>query len=91
MKDVQQDLIRFRDARGWQPHHTPQNLAMALSVEAAELLELFQWGATPPTNRVREEVADVMIYALNLANVYGFDALDAIRDKMASNAEKYPA
>ncbi len=89
---------RFAEARDWPQFHTPKNLAMALSVEAAELLECFQW-LTPEqsaqiTGRerhaVEEEVADVLLYLLRLSDVLGIDLLQAAQRKMAVNARKYP-
>ena len=100
------DLTTLRDAlrafcaaRDWHRFHTPKNLVMALSVEAAELVEHFQW-ATPeeslnlaPEQRaeVAEEIADVLIYLTELADVLGIDPIAAARDKIVKNAAKYPA
>jgi dCTP diphosphatase len=89
----------FNDARDWDRYHSPRNLAMALSVEAAELLELFLWsaddGPQPPVEsrqeRVPQELADVMILVLNLANRLELDLGAAVAAKLAANAEKYPA
>lgn len=91
-------LREFAAARDWRDFHTPKNLAMALIVEAAELVEHFQW-ATPEESRslsaekaaaVREEVADVLIYLVELADVLDIDLIVAARDKIAKNALKYP-
>ena len=91
-------IREFAEVRAWEPYHTPKNLVMALSVEAAELLEPFQW-LTPEqslqlddTQReaVRQEIADVLIYLTRLADVLGIDLLDAAADKLAINARKYP-
>ena len=100
------DLATLRDAlrsfcaaRDWHRYHTPKNLVMALSVEAAELVEHFQW-ATPeeslalaPQKRaeVADEIADVLIYLTELADVLGIDPIAAARDKIVKNAAKYPA
>ena len=100
------DLTTLRDAlrafcaaRDWHRFHTPKNLVMALSVEAAELVEHFQW-ATPeeslalgPEKRaaVADEIADVLIYLTELADVLGIDPIDAARAKIVKNAAKYPA
>lgn len=95
---LRDELRRFAVARDWQQFHTPKNLAMALSVEAAELLECFQW-LTPeqsvkPAARERraieEEVADVLLYLLRLSDVLGIDPLQAAQRKMRINARKYP-
>ena len=99
------DLTTLRDAlrafcaaRGWQRYHTPKNLVMALSVEAAELVEHFQW-ATPeeslalaPQKRaeVADEIADVLIYLTELADVLDIDPIAAAREKIVKNAVKYP-
>ena len=99
------DLTTLRDAlrdfcaaRDWHRYHTPKNLVMALSVEAAELVEHFQWAtpeesqALPPEKRaeVADEIADVLIYLTELADVLGIDPIAAARDKIAKNAVKYP-
>lgn len=100
------DLTTLRDAlrsfcaaRDWHRYHTPKNLVMALSVEAAELVEHFQW-ATPEESlnlvsekraEVADEIADVLIYLTELADVLDIDPIAAARDKIAKNAVKYPA
>jgi NTP pyrophosphatase (non-canonical NTP hydrolase) len=92
-------LRAFAAARDWRQYHTPKNLAMAMIVEAAELVEHFQW-ATPeeslnPTpeklTEIREEVADTLIYLVELADVLDIDLIAAARDKIKKNAVKYPA
>ncbi len=91
-------LTRFNAERGWGKYHSPRNLAMALSVEAAELLELYLWsadgGPQPPVAsrapQVADELADVAICLLNLAEASGVDLAAAVQAKMARNAEKYP-
>jgi dCTP diphosphatase len=94
------DALRaFAHARDWRKFHTPKNLAMALIVEAAELVEHFQWATAEeslaPTPEklaaVRDEVADTLIYLVELADVLDIDLLAAARDKIAKNAIKYPA
>lgn len=95
---LRRDLRRFADARDWQQFHTPKNLAMALSVEAAELLECFQWLTPEQSARlgavdrraVEEEVADVLLYLLRLSDVLDIDLLQAAQCKMRLNARKYP-
>ena len=89
---------RFAEERDWQQFHTPKNLASALIVEAAELLEHFQWltpeqsAALSPAQRdeVAREMADVFIYLLRLAQVQGIDLLTAAEAKLADNARRYP-
>lgn len=86
-------LAEFNRARDWEPFHTPRDLAMALSVEAGELLELFLWkadGALPDRERLREELGDVLICLVNLAARVDVDLLAAATDKLAANARKYP-
>lgn len=88
----------FNDERDWGRYHSPRNLAMALSVEAAELLELYLWssdeGPQPPVAsrrpRVEEEAADVLICLLNLCDRTGIDLAAAVQAKLARNAERYP-
>lgn len=97
---LQNRLRKFATERQWEPFHTPKNLAMALMVEAAELMELFQW-KTPQESqvaktdaalrtRVGEEVADVFLYLIQLADHSGVDLTEAVEDKLAKNVIKYP-
>ncbi len=98
LEELRDELRAFAAARAWQPFHTPKNLAMALSVEAAELLELFQWKTEDESKsladgdraRAREELADVLLYLVSLADALDVDLADAARDKLRLNAEKYP-
>jgi NTP pyrophosphatase (non-canonical NTP hydrolase) len=100
------DLASLRDAlrefaavRDWRQFHTPKNLAMAMIVEAAELVEHFQWLTPEQSNalapdklaEVRDEVADTLIYLVEFADALGIDPIAAARDKIAKNAVKYPA
>jgi NTP pyrophosphatase (non-canonical NTP hydrolase) len=87
---VIQRLREFRRVRDWGRHHTAHNLATAIAVEAGELQELFLWGATPAAQQIRDEVADVMIYCLNLCDILGFDPIAAMHDKITANERKYP-
>ena len=92
---------QFVAQRDWHQFHTPKNLSMALAIEAAELMEHFQWltsdesravaGDLAKVASVAEELADVVCYSLALANELGVDISTAVRDKMLKNAEKYPA
>lgn len=86
----------FRDARGWRQYHNPKDLAISLSIEAAELLEDFQWRSSEEavqenTENIREEIADVMIYALMLCSELDLDVQEIIEQKLEKNAVKYPA
>ncbi len=92
-------LREFCAARDWHQFHTPKNLVMALSVEAAELVEHFQWSTADESLRpdeakraeVADEIADVLIYLTELADVLDIDPIAAARAKIAKNAKKYPA
>ena len=94
------DLVRaFVDERDWDQFHTPKNLASALSVEAAELLEHFQWLqhgrpdelGPDKAREVRHEMADVLVYLVRLADKLDVDLFAAVQEKMVLNREKYPA
>ncbi len=99
--ELRDDLRRFVEERQWRPYHTPKNLAMALAIEAAELMEHFQWltpeealaiAAQPEKlAAVGEELADVIGYALALANELNLDVATTVRAKMVKNTQKYPA
>ncbi|MET7730730.1 nucleotide pyrophosphohydrolase [Streptomyces sp. NPDC005402] len=98
---LQRRLADFAAARDWQPYHTPKNLVAALSVEAAELVEIFQW-LTPEestrvmddpgtAHRVTDEIADVLAYLLQLCEVLGVDPLAALDAKIDRNERRFPA
>jgi NTP pyrophosphatase (non-canonical NTP hydrolase) len=99
MNSLRDALRQFAAERDWDQFHSPKNLAIALSVEASELLENFQWlterqaNALPPEKRdqVRDEMADVLLYLVRLADKLDVDLLDAAATKIAKNAQKYPA
>jgi NTP pyrophosphatase (non-canonical NTP hydrolase) len=95
------ELVReFRDRREWGRFHTPKNLSMAIAVEAAELMEQFQWLAQDEAwalaedagrlKLIGEELADILIYALSFAEALHLDVATAVVDKLARNAKKYP-
>lgn len=94
-------LQQFADERDWNQYHSPKNLAMALTGEVGELVEIFQWlteaestqvANNPATARaVRDEVADVLLYLVRLSSVLGIDLNEAVTHKMKSNALKYPS
>jgi len=98
MDRLREQVRKFADARDWEQFHTPKNLSMALAVEAAELMEHFQWltpqqSAALPARRKRavaQEIADVLIYLVRLSDVLGVDSLAAAFAKLAVNARKYP-
>jgi dCTP diphosphatase len=83
-------LRKFVAERDWKQFHTRENLAKSISIEAAELLELFQWGDEPDEERIREELADVLAYCLHLADDLGIDVDDLVLEKVAKNELKYP-
>jgi NTP pyrophosphatase (non-canonical NTP hydrolase) len=97
---LEQVLDEFAEARDWRQFHSPKNLAMALTGEVGELVEIFQWrseqeswlvGQAPETAaHVRQELADVALYLVRLASVLGVDLNAAIQDKLVLNAQKYP-
>jgi NTP pyrophosphatase (non-canonical NTP hydrolase) len=94
IQDLRADIHQFNDDRDWHQFHTPKNLAASIAIEAAELLKHFQWTGEPAPNQspqLLEELADVMIYCLTLSNVLGIDLSQAVRQKIARNAVKYPA
>ena len=98
MEQVLQRIRRFRDERDWMKFHDPKNLAMSISIEAAELLEHFQWKTGEESSRyasenrevIADEVADVAIYLFELADNIGIDLVAAIHHKLDKNAAKYP-
>jgi dCTP diphosphatase len=101
LDELAAELRRFAAERAWERFHTPKNLALSLAVEVGELLEHVQWGsdaeiaarcATPDGRAaLAEEMADVLIYLVRLADVTGIDLLDAASAKIAANAARYPA
>lgn len=95
MSDIQQitdTLIRFRNERDWEQFHNPKDLALAINVEAGELLELFLWKKPEDADidRIKEELADVFAFGFLLADKYGFDIKQIVLDKISKNSEKYP-
>ena len=90
-----QRVIRFRDDRDWRQFHTPKDLAISMSLEAAELLELFQWSGTDlecteKRDKLREELADVLSYCILMADVCGLDLDEIMNEKVTKNEAKYP-
>ncbi len=99
LDELKRELQKFADERDWDQFHSPKNLAMALNVEAAELLEHFQWltekqsGAVSQEalDDVAEEIADIQIYLVRLADKLNVNIEEAVKKKLESNASKYPA
>lgn len=90
---------KFADERRWGKYHTPKNLAMSVAIEAAELMELFQWKTPRQSERLSaeerehlsEELADVFLYLVRLADRFDMDLIEAAEKKIVKNARKYPA
>ncbi|MEF8873803.1 MAG: nucleotide pyrophosphohydrolase [Candidatus Thermoplasmatota archaeon] len=94
IEELQRMVKRFRDERDWKRYHTPKDLSLSVSIEASELVELFQWKedslSSVDNEELREEMADVMIYLLALSNTAEIDLGEAVKDKLKKNEEKYP-
>jgi dCTP diphosphatase len=98
LESLRDALREFASARDWNQFHSPKNLAMALCAEAGELLEVFQWLTEEQSRRLApqaqasasEEIADVLLYLIRLADQLGIDPIEAARRKLAKNAQKYP-
>jgi NTP pyrophosphatase (non-canonical NTP hydrolase) len=90
--DLQGRILEFRNARNWAQYHNPKDLAVCLSVEASELLELFLWKQPheAPIEQVRDELADVFYSVLLIAKECDIDLYQAVLDKLEKNAAKYP-
>jgi len=100
IEDLKQSVARFVRERDWEQFHSPKNIAISIAIEAAELMELYQWGPENESlelsekaevkTKVDEELADVLIYCLSLANRTGIDVSQIVQRKLARNAVKYP-
>lgn len=91
-KETYDRLIKFRDDRDWSQFHTGENLAKSLCIEASELLEVFQWSDKEKSiEKVKEELADVFMYAMLMADRYHLDIDEIINEKLDQNEKKYPA
>jgi NTP pyrophosphatase (non-canonical NTP hydrolase) len=93
IEEITDRLIRFRDERNWDQFHNSKDLALALSIETAELNELFLWKGAEDVNveKLKEELADVFIYALLLARKHNLNIKQILLDKIQTNEKKYPA
>ena len=99
IEELQKKIASFAKERDWEQFHTPKNLACALSVESSELLEIFQWMSrdeeenlsSETKQRISEEISDIFVYLVRLADVLNIDLEKSITQKMQQNAEKYPA
>ena len=92
IEEILMELRRFNQDRDWDQFHNGKDLAIAISLESAELLEAFLWKSPDnvPVEKVREELADVLNYAFQMADKYGLDIKDIMLSKIRKNAEKYP-
>lgn len=95
IKEITEALIKFRDERDWAQFHDSKNLATAISIEAAELNELFLWKTIMESeevnkDKIKEELADILAYSFLLANRHGFNIKEIVLDKIKRNGEKYP-
>jgi len=98
---LRQAVQTFVDERAWRPFHDPKNLAMSIAIESAELMEHFQWlrseelaalrSDAAQMEQIREELSDILCYALSFANAMEIDVAAALADKLVKNARKYPA
>jgi dCTP diphosphatase len=89
-KSLKDAIIKFRDDRDWKQFHSPENLAKSISIEAAELLENFQWTSDFDKEKVIEELADVIMYCVLLSDVLDVDIDEIVKSKLRKNIEKYP-
>ena len=92
LKELVNEIDKFTEERDWDQFHNPKDLAVALSIEASELLEVFLWKKPEEADaeKVKEELADVINYSFLLASKYGFDIQEIVREKLKKNALKYP-
>ena len=100
VKDLSKKIIQFRDERNWGQFHNPKDLAVSINIEAAELLELFQWKNekeaeeflkdSKDREKLGQELADVLIYLFDLAEITGIDLEKAVLEKLEHNRKKYP-
>jgi len=95
LEQLRENILHFRDQRNWQQFHKPKDLALSLSLEASELLELFQWKTSDEAveknlDKMKDELADILIYAILFANETDMDLVNIINNKLQKNNEKYP-
>lgn len=99
ISETQEKIKKFVEERNWNESHNPKNLSMSIAIESAELMEIFQWktleeskniGNTEEFEHFKEELADVLIYCISMANNLDLDIVEIIEEKMIKNAKKYP-
>lgn len=94
-KETINQVLKFRDDRNWRQFHNPKDLAISISLEASELLEIFQWSGSDTAcenkkEKIKEELADVLNYCILMADICGLDMDEIIQEKIKRNEEKYP-
>lgn len=94
-KETINQVLKFRDDRNWRQFHNPKDLAISISLEASELLEIFQWSGSDTVcenkkEKIKEELADVLNYCILMADICGLDMDEIIQEKIKRNEEKYP-
>ena len=94
-QDTINQVLKFRDDRNWKQFHNPKDLALSISLEAAELLEIFQWSGSDTVceskkDKIKEELADVLVYCIHMADACGLNMDEIIQEKMKKNSKKYP-
>lgn len=92
IKNITEKIKTFNEERDWGQFHNPKDLAIALNIETSELLDLFLWKRSEDVNtdKVKEELADIFMYAFNLSDKFGFDVTEIVEAKLRINAAKYP-
>ena|SRR5688572_5876960 len=92
VQELKELVAKFRDERGWKREHSPKNLSMSIAIEAAELMEHFQWDTYNKEDKqaIADELADILSYCLNLADTLDIDVATTFRDKLDRAAKKYP-
>ena len=94
-KETINQVLKFRDDRNWRQFHNPKDLAISISLEASELLEIFQWSGSDTVcenkkEKIKEELADVLNYCILMADICGLDMDEIVQEKIKRNEEKYP-
>jgi len=90
MEELMKRIKKFRDDRDWEQFHSPENIAKSIVIEAAELLENFQWNSKFDEKKVRDELADVMNYCFLMADTLNIDMIENMHQKIDENEKKYP-
>ncbi len=96
IEELKKEFVKFRDERDWKKFHNPKDLAVSISLEASELLELFQWKSekeinSVPKEKIEEELADILLYCLSMSDILNIDLKNATLEKLEKNRKKYPA